>query len=239
MAAGVVILFAISAAAGVYQLLALVVCLAFRRQPAATNHASVGISVLKPLYGVDSALRGAIASHTVLEGEYEFLCGVRDGDPAAQVVADFPTARLIPCTTVTRNRKVGSLIDLARAARYPILVVNDADIRVEPDYLAHVTAPLSDPTVGLVTCMFRPEGDTTAARFEALGVATDLVPSMIVARALGVKDFASGATMAFRRSDLERIGGFEAIGGYLADDYQLGHRIYRLGLECGLSDTIV
>ena len=45
--------------------------------------------------------------------------------------------------------------------------------------------------------------------------------------------------MAFRRSDLERIGGFEAIGGYLADDYQLGHRIHSLGLKCVLSDTIV
>jgi len=239
MAAGVVILLAISAVAGVYQLLALAACLAFRRQPAPRSLESGSVSILKPLYGVDSALRGAIASHTILEGKYEFLCGIREGDPAAEVVADFPTVRLIPCTTITPNRKVGSLIDLTRASRYPILVVNDADIRVEPDYLAHVTAPLSDPTVGLVTCMFRPEGDTTAARFEALGVATDLVPSMIVARALGVKDFASGATMAFRRSDLERIGGFEAIGGYLADDYQLGHRIHSLGLKCVLSDTIV
>jgi ceramide glucosyltransferase len=245
MVARVVILLAIAAAAGVYQLIALVACLAFRRGqgPGASQKKprgqTQGVSILKPVHGVDGALREAIRSHTVLEGEYEFLCGVREGDPAAEVIAEFPRARLIPCTTVTPNRKVGSLIDLARAARYPILVVNDADIRVEPDYLSHVTAPLSDPTVGLVTCMFRPEGDTQAARFEALGVATDLVPSMIVARALGVKDFASGATMAFRRSDLERIGGFEAIADYLADDYQLGHRIHGLGLKCVLSDTIV
>jgi ceramide glucosyltransferase len=197
------------------------------------------VSILKPVHGADSALREAIRSHTVLEGEYELLCGVREGDPAAAIIAEFPQVRLIPCTTVTPNRKVGSLIDLARAARYPILLVNDADIRVEPDYLARVTAPLDDPQVGLVTCMFRPEGDTLASRFEALGVATDLVPSMIVARAIGVKDFASGATMAFRREDLERIGGFEAIAGYLADDYQLGHRIHGLGLQCVLSDAIV
>jgi ceramide glucosyltransferase len=194
---------------------------------------------LKPVHGVDSALRDAIRSHTMLQGEYELLCGVRPGDPAAKLIAEFPTVKMVECTTITPNGKVGSLIDLARAARYPILVVNDADIRVDPDYLACVTGPLSDPSVGLVTCMFRPEGDTPAARFEALGVATDLVPSMIVARALGVNDFASGATMAFRRADLERIGGFEAIAGYLADDYQLGHRIHGLGLNCVLSNTIV
>jgi len=246
MVAGAVILAIIAAAAGVYQLLATVACLAFRKGPGASGQEAkprgqrpAGVSIFKPVYGADSALRAAIESHTRLEGEYELLCGVREGDPAEAVIAEFPRARLIPCSTVTPNRKVGSLIDLARAARYPILVVNDADIRVDPDYLARVTEPLSDPSVGLVTCMFRPEGDTLAARFEALGVATDLVPSMIVARALGVKDFASGATMAFRRTDLDRIGGFEAIGDYLADDYQLGHRIHGLGLKCVLSDTIV
>jgi len=234
-----VIVEILAAASGAYQLLATAVCLAFNKEPAARRQRPEGISILKPVYGADSALRAAIESHTVLEGDYELLCGIREGDPAEAVIAEFPRARMIRCTTVTPNGKVGSLIDLARAARYPILVVNDADIRVEPDYLARVTGPLSDPGVGLVTCMFRPEGDTGAARFEALGVATDLVPSMIVARALGVKDFASGATMAFRRADLDRIGGFEAIADYLADDYQLGHRIHSLGLKCVLSDAIV
>jgi ceramide glucosyltransferase len=241
-----VILEILGAIAGAYQLFATVACLVFRgKRPGAKGQAPVasqqspGVSILKPVHGVDSALRDAIRSHTQLEGEYELLCGVRPGDPAAELIAEFPTVKMVECATITPNRKVGSLIDLARAARYPILVVNDADIRVDPDYLSRVTEPLSDPSVGLVTCMFRPEGDTLAARFEALGVATDLVPSMIVARALGVKDFASGATMAFRRADLDRIGGFESIAGYLADDYQLGHRIHGLGLKCVLSDTIV
>jgi len=229
----------VAAVSGAYQVFGIVACLAFRRQGRGTQGQAPGVSVLKPVHGADSALREAVRSHTVLKGEYELLCGVREGDPAASVIAEFPQVRQIRCTTVTPNRKVGTLIDLARAARYPILVVNDADIRVEPDYLARVTAPLADPRVGLVTCMFRPEGDTLASRFEALGVATDLVPSMIVARAMGVSDFASGATMAFRRADLERIGGFEALSDYLADDYQLGHRIHALGLKCVLSDTIV
>src|SRR5262249_17481016 len=58
-------------------------------------------------------------------------------------------------------------------------------------------------------------------------------------RMVGVDEFALGSTMAFRRSDLERIGGFASIGAYLADDYQLGHRIHELGLKCVLSDVIV
>jgi ceramide glucosyltransferase len=56
---------------------------------------------------------------------------------------------------------------------------------------------------------------------------------------VGVDEFAFGSTMAFRRADLDRIGGFAAIADYLADDYQLGHRLHALGLKCVLSDVIV
>src|SRR5262249_18741795 len=142
-------------------------------------------------------------------------------------------------TTKAANGKVGTLIDLVRAAGHSLLIVNDADIRVEPDYLDHVMPPLADPRVGLVTCLYRPEGDTFAARFEGLGVSTDFAPSTLVARLVGVDEFALGSTLAFRRADLERIGGFEAIGDYLADDYQLGHRIHGLGLKCVLSGAVV
>jgi ceramide glucosyltransferase len=56
---------------------------------------------------------------------------------------------------------------------------------------------------------------------------------------VGVDEFAMGSTMAFRRETLDRIGGFEAIADYLADDYQLGQRVHALGLKCVLSDVIV
>jgi len=155
------------------------------------------------------------------------------------MIREFPRARVVECRTKTPNGKVGVLMDLVAASRYPILIVNDADIRVPPDYLARVTAPLSDPHVGLVTCLYRAHGDTLAARFEALGVSTEFAPSTLVARLVGVDEFALGSTLAFRRADLERIGGFAAIADYLADDYQLGHRLHALGLKCVLSDVIV
>ena len=70
-------------------------------------------------------------------------------------------------------------------------------------------------------------------------MATDFAPSAMVARMVGVDEFAMGSTLAFRREDLERIGGFAAMADYLADDYQLGHRIHALGLKCVLSDVMV
>ncbi|MEP6961320.1 MAG: glycosyltransferase [Acidobacteriota bacterium] len=230
----------ICAGAAGYQIFAIVACIAFKRQsPSASSSSVPAVSILKPVHGVEPSMREAIASHANLAGDYEFLCGMRDGDPAAQVIAQFPKARIVEAKTQTRNAKVGVMIDLARAAKNPVLIVNDADIRVEPNYIQRVTAPLTDETVGLVTCLYRAEGSTFAARFESLGIATDFAPSTLVARLVGVDEFAMGSTMAFRRETLERIGGFEAIADYLADDYQLGQRVHALGLKCVLSDVIV
>jgi ceramide glucosyltransferase len=54
-----------------------------------------------------------------------------------------------------------------------------------------------------------------------------------------VDEFAMGSTLALRRVDLDRIGGFAAVADYLADDYQIGHRIHALGLKCVLSEVVV
>jgi ceramide glucosyltransferase len=251
-------LVAIAAIAGAYQVVAIIACLRRSQESGVRSQQSEdgnlkGVSILKPIRGLDEGLREAIASHAVLEGEYELLCGVTSmDDPAVAVIREvsregpreFSNIRVIECRTQTPNAKVGVLMDLAAEARYPILIVNDADIRVEPDYISRVTAPLDDPRVGLVTCLFRATvyhttGSTFAARFEGLGVSTDFAPSALVARMAGIDEFAIGATMAFPRANLDRIGGFAAIADYLADDYQLGYRIHALGLKCVLSDVIV
>ncbi len=57
------------------------------------------------------------------------------------------------------------------------------------------------------------------------------MPSALVAPLVGVNEFGLGSTLAFRKKTLQRIGGFEAIADYIADDYQLGKRISRLGKQ--------
>jgi ceramide glucosyltransferase len=234
------ILTIICLVAGAYQVVAVVACIVFLLQKSSAGRPVKGVSILKPVYGVDPAFREAIASHTKLHGEYELLCGVQSlDDSAVPVLREFPMVRIVECATTAPNRKAGVLARLAREARYPLIVVNDADIRVDPDYLERVTRPLEDPRNGLVTCLFRVEGSTFAARFEGLSVSTGFAGSALVARVVGVDEFAMGSTLAFRRADLDRIGGFDPISAYLADDYQLSARIHALGLKCVISDEIV
>jgi ceramide glucosyltransferase len=239
------LLFGIVAIAACYQILALIAALV----PRGTGFQLVNlpISILKPVYGRDPGFYQAIRSHSIQQyPEFEILFGVHSpDDPAStdvqRLIAEFPALpiRLIVCSSKTSNPKVGTLADLAREARHPLLIVNDSDITVPPGYLQDVTAPLSDPSIGLVTCLYRAEADDWPSRFEALAVATEFAPSTLVAPWFGVSEFGLGSTLAFRKADLERIGGFRAIADYLADDYQLGRKLHSLGLRNLISHVVV
>ena len=233
--------------AGIYQLIALVAVLRTFLQKHRQECLFHPVSILKPVHGRDPGFYEAIRSHAVLDyPEYEILFGVNDPyDPARadieRLAADFParSIRLIECLHTMPNGKVAVLADLAREARHPVLVINDSDIVVEKDYLQRVVAGLAEPGAGLATCLYRASGTSWPARWEALGIATDFTPGVLVARAIGVAEFALGSTMALRAADLERIGGFEAIGDYLADDYQLGRFITKLGYRIALAEPVV
>ncbi len=205
------------------------------------------VSILKPLRGLDPNTFSAFQSQASQDyPEYEILFGVGDeSDPAVTEVRrlqqQFPDVpiRLLIGREDLGNAKVGVLAFLAQQARYPIWVVNDSDIRVTSEYLSAVVAPLAQSTVGVVTCLYRAHGHTWPALWESLGIAADFMPSTLVAQLIGVREFGLGSTLAFRAADLERVGGFRAIGDYLADDYQLAKHITGLGKSALLSTYTV
>lgn len=180
---------------------------------------------------------------------YEILFGISDAnDPAAALVEklqrEFPgqSIRLVLCEkNLGTNGKVSSLVQVAAQAKHGIVLVNDSDIRVAPDYLKTVIAELLPPNTGLVTCLYSGvPANTMASRLESLAISTDFVPGVLAANQIeGGLHFGLGSTLAFRRADLEAIGGFEAIVDYLADDYELGKRIAERGLKVVLSKSVV
>jgi ceramide glucosyltransferase len=203
------------------------------------------VSILKPVRGLDREFYECIRSHAAQDyPEFELLFAVRDpADPAIgeirRVAAEFPHRRIevfLTGSDLGPNNKVNGLQTLLAECRYEVLVVNDSDIRVGPEYLRRVTAPLADPKAGLVTCMYRGcPGGSLPSLCEALWISTDFQPGVLVARLLGMQ-FALGATMVLRRSQLEAAGGFAPLAPYLADDYLLGKMVSDKGLEIILSD---
>ncbi len=199
------------------------------------------VSILKPLKGLDPQMWEAFCSHCEQDyPEFELIFGVSDpNDPAIALVLrlqeKYPRRKidLLVCPRdLGNNRKLGTLAQMLPSARHEVLLLNDSDIRVPPDYLR---------LVGLVTCLYRGiPRPTVGSRLEALGISTDFVPGVLSARLIeGGLHFGLGSTLAFRRSDLQAIGGFEAFVDYLADDYEIGNRIARLGKRIELSEVVV
>jgi ceramide glucosyltransferase len=208
------------------------------------------VSILKPLKGIDSEIWESFCSHCEQDyPQFQLIFGVSDpADAAIEVVrklrAKYPKLAidLVVCDRILgTNIKVSNLAQMLPAARHDILLVNDSDIRVPSDYLRNVVSSLADNSVGLVTCLYRGvAAPTLGSRLEALGISTDFAPGVLSARFIerGLH-FGLGSTLAFRRRDLEAIGGFEALLDYLADDYELGRRIAATGKRVELSAATV
>jgi ceramide glucosyltransferase len=208
------------------------------------------VSILKPLRGVDPQMYESFRSHCIQAyPEYEIIFGVSEpDDPAAaavrRLILEFPNCkiRLLVCPQVLgNNRKVSNLVQMAAAARYDHLLINDSDILVEPDYLRRVMAPFADAHVGMVTCPYRGiAADTLGSKLESIGISTDFIAGVLVARQIeGGIHFALGSTLAMSRTALEAIGGLHSLVDHLADDFELGYRIANAGYEVVLADVVV
>lgn len=249
----------------IYCILALWAARKFERTPAppADPAFAPGISILKPLRGLDPHIHAALASHCSQNyaGPFEILFGVSSlSDPAVPEVArlrvEHPQIpiRLIECPArLGPNGKLSNLAQMLPHAAHEHLLVNDSDILVSPDYLTHIAAAFAPPPhsrraseqtakqTGLVTAPYIGLASPTLwSRLEALGISTDFIPGALTARALeGGLRFGLGSTLATTKSALATIGGFEALASQLADDYELGVRLHRAGYNIALLREVV
>ena len=206
-------------------------------------------TVLKPLCGGEHELYERLRSFCEQPcPDLQIICGVRDpDDPALAAVRrlqrEYPRLDLQVVVNPVQHGtsgKVSNLLNMMPFARHEYLVIADGDVRVPPDYLGRIIAPLLDEGVGIVTCLYR--GCPRPGLWSLLGslfVNEWFRPSVCVAALFGSRAFAFGATIALRRETLARIGGFESIANQLPDDYRLGELTRQLGLRTVLSEVEV
>lgn len=206
------------------------------------------ISLLKPLRGLDCHAYASLASFCQQDyPNYQIIFGVQDAtDPIIKVVKqlmdDFLTTDIqlvISDRSIGANPKISNLANTVTAAKHSILLISDSDIQVKSDYLTTVVQPLQDPAVGVVTCIYRSLPQGWVAAFEALGIATELSPTVFVSRMLEGMKFGIGATVVIRKSVLDVVGGFLAIANYLHDDFHLGNMPAQAGYQVVLSNYVV
>jgi ceramide glucosyltransferase len=202
------------------------------------------ISNLKPIRGLDPDAYENFATLCRQDyPEYELLfCVSSMDDPAVpileQLARDFPqrSIRIVVGSNRTgANDKVAKLARLTGEARYEHLVINDSDVRVGTDYFRTIIAPLQNPNVGCVTCLYvSAETKTFAEKLHWVGMISDFFASILTARQLDGVKFALGTTIATTRTRLAEFGGYDAIVNRPADDLLIGRLIAEQGREVEL-----
>lgn len=205
------------------------------------------VSMMIPVCGVDEgAWENWSAFCKQAYDDYEVLFGVVDPDDAAvpvlrKLVELFPDrARLfvgLPPRGI--NHKDSTLSYLLEAANHEVIIFADSDIQVPPDYIRTVTAPLSNPDVGVVTCAFVAHNpEFVGSALASLGRCCDFIPSALIARSLdGELRFAVGATIATRKTTLANFGGLQL--NRIGSDYNLGKRAAQAGYPVALSQSVL
>lgn len=217
----------------------------FRRpQPARNISFTPPVSNLKPIRGIDPDAYENFASLCRQDyPEFELLFCVSDReDPIAAVVEklarDFPGRNIRILYGSERdgvNDKVAKLARLTAEAKYEHLVINDSDVRVEPDYFRTVIAPLENPDIGAVTCLYSPIGEHGFTDYlQNIGMMSDFFSGIITAWQLDGMKFALGTTIATTKTRLREFGGYESLENRPADDLLVGRLIAEQGHEVEL-----
>ena len=219
-------------------------------QQTAAPARSPTISLLKPLKGAGDSLEDCLRSWLRQDypGAVQILLGVDSpDDPGIAVVErirrDFPERdlALVICRDLRGpNFKVSKLMQLQAQATGEVLVVSDADVHAPPTLLNGLVASLEGERVGMACCFYRLANPVNlATQWEAVVINADSWSQVLQSTTLMAADFALGAVMAIPRRHLATMDGFASLENYLADDYQLGNRLARRGLEIRFCPLVV
>jgi ceramide glucosyltransferase len=234
---------AVAAIPFIYYLIAIYSSWRYFRQPVSVPDSSFTppVSILKPIRGLDPDAVKNLSSFCRLDySEYEIVFCVDADDQAvlevlAKLTADFPERRiriLYGSGRVATNDKVAKLARLVSEASYEVVVISDSDVRVRPDYLRQLVAPLRDPKVGAVTPFYVPTELTTLTdHLQSAGMMSDFYAGVLVAWQLDGVKFALGPTIATTRTRLNGFGGYPELENRPADDLLVGRLIAEQGYE--------
>lgn len=196
------------------------------------------ITVIKPLKGEDVDLEANLASFCRQDYPcFQILfCLANPEDPALAAVSrlkkDFPEVDIEVVVSKSRigyNPKVNNMANAYPFAKYDLLLMSDADIRVEPGFLRRMATPFADSSVGLVTSFYQASGARGLwGCMEALSINANFLPQAACAAEFGMR-FAMGAAMMVRRQAFEASGAFANLADHLADDFWLGESVREAG----------
>jgi ceramide glucosyltransferase len=215
-----------------------------KKHPVRNSDFTPPVSNLKPVRGLDPEAYENFASYCRQDyPDYELVFCVHDENDASvpvleKLMCDFPERNiriLFGSGRIAINDKVAKLVRLVNEAQHEVLAINDSDVRVRPDYLRSVVAPLRDPKVGAVTCLYVSTHDSNFTQsLQTVGMISDFHPGILVAKKLDGVKFALGQTTVTTKTHLAGFGGYPALESRPADDLLVGRLVAEQGFEVAL-----
>jgi ceramide glucosyltransferase len=207
------------------------------------------VSLLKPVHGEETRMRENIESFFRQDyPDYEILIAADTEDDGAlrivrEVAARHPEIKckiLVTGLPELPNPPAYSFWRMSEEASHDILVTSDSDVEVQPNYLREVVAPMLDPAVGMLTCVYRGKN---AGGFwsgmDAIGMSVEMTAGVLTANLLEGMKFGLGPTIVTRKDSIGKIGGYQATGDYFSNDFVTGNFIEKAGYKVLLSRHVI
>lgn len=205
-----------------------------------------GVSIIKPLVGVDSNLYYNLETFfNINYPAYELLFSVHDEqDPAIMIVQKlierYPKVDaklLIGMKYVGPNGKVNNMMKPFEASKYDLINISDSSIKAAPDCLLDMVGHMT-PDTGLVLQMpFCCDRKGFAGIYEKVFFGTMQARNMLSAVATGI-NCSTGMSSMVRKEIIERSGGLQHFAQYLAEDFFLAQETVNQGYKIRLSNKL-
>jgi len=206
-------------------------------------------SILKPLKGIDDKLENNLESFFRLDyPDYEIIFGVQSYsdksiDVVNKLIRKYPkikTKLIVDEFKVGLNPKINNLYNIYPLVKNEYIFISDSNTEVNPKFLKLLISEFHDENVGLVTATIRGKGAKNIfSLMENIHLNTFVAPSVLAASKLANISIVIGKAILIPKILLDKIGRFESLKNYLAEDYWMGIKIEELGYKVKTSTVFV
>jgi len=187
-----------------------------------------GVSVIKPIcQSQETLLENLETFFTLKYPKYEILFCIQEVEDVEtnsivkKLVDQYPEVDVKIFRgglEVGVNPKINNMVPAYTAAKYPLILVSDAGIKMKEDTLSDMVRYMKDD-VGLVHQMpYICDRTGLASTLEKVYFGTGHARIYLSANLLGI-NCATGMSALMRKEVLDKAGGFAAFGIYLAEDF--------------------
>lgn len=186
-----------------------------------------GVSIIKPLLGIDTNLYYNLETFFKLDyPRYELLFCVQDDTDAAimivrQLLLKYPnidSKLFIGGTEVGVNPKINNMQPAYLAAKYELILVSDSGISMKSDTLIDMVSHMRDDVALVHQMPFVCDRRGFPAIIEKVYFGTAHARAYLTADLLGI-NCPTGMSALMRKFLLDEVGGIQSFGQYLAEDF--------------------